>query len=93
MSHNRTARFPHKRVDLEVVQERRDRVPVGSRMLHDHANLYIGGRNPMMFYVARNNPLPAGACCGLPPKSLDLTGVVVTDGNASSDYTLRPDAT
>lgn len=83
---DRANKLKHASVALNVIQERRDnrRVPDG-KALHTYANLYFNARNPMMYlrrgkhnqlYVLRINP-----------SVMDLPGVVVTDGNASSDWT------
>ncbi len=91
LSHNGVGRLRHERVDLEVVQERRAHTPVGDRMLHDFANLYVCGRNPMMFYIKSNNPIEDVCLLRVTPTVLDLVGVVVMDGNAASAGT-RADA-
>lgn len=83
LSHNRVARVSHAKVDLATVQEIRERKPVGDRMLHDHANLYVCGRNPMMYYVIHNNPIDEVCLLRVSPDVLDLPDVVVTDGNAA----------
>jgi hypothetical protein len=55
------------------------------RALHDYSNVYICGRNPMM-YVRRdrhNELVVLRVGCDV----LDLDGAIVADGNASSNYT------
>jgi ssDNA thymidine ADP-ribosyltransferase, DarT len=55
------------------------------RELHDYANLYICGRNPMM-YVRRERHhelVLLRVSCDV----LDLDEAVIADGNASSNYT------
>jgi hypothetical protein len=85
LSHNEAARIRHASVAMEVIQERRSHVRVSAtRMLHDHANLYICGRNPMMFHVVHNNPIDGVCLLRVSPEVLDFEDVVVTDGNASS---------
>jgi hypothetical protein len=56
----------------------------GGRRLHEYANLYVCARNPMLFKRSAQHL----DLCVLRVDSgvLDLPGVVVTDGNASSDY-------
>ena len=55
------------------------------RELHDYAPLYICARNPMMFVRhARHEEI---SVLRVDPSVLNLDGVVVTDGNAASDYT------
>ena len=85
LSHNRARRVEHIDVAAPEVQDRRAEVVVpGGRRLHDYANLYFDARNPMM---SRRRARHAELCvlrvsCDV----LDLPGVVVTDGNASSGY-------
>ena len=51
-----------------------------------YVNLYISARNPMLF----KRRLQHEEICVLivSPNVLDLPGVVITDGNAASDYTI-----
>lgn len=84
LSHNRAARVRHATVDLDTVQEIRSNVRVSpSRMLHDHANLYVCGRNAMMYHVVHNNPINGVCLLRVSPDVLTLPDVVVTDGNAA----------
>jgi ssDNA thymidine ADP-ribosyltransferase, DarT len=92
LSHSNAARVGHQSVALNVIQEKRARVRVSpTRMLHDHANLYVCARNPMMFYVVHHNPIREVCLLRVFPGVLDLDDVVVTDGNASSTWTTRFD--
>jgi ssDNA thymidine ADP-ribosyltransferase, DarT len=96
LSHNRAARVPHAGVDLATVQEIRSNIRISpERMLHDHANLYICGRNAMMFYVVEHNRLSDICLLRVSPEVLDLPDVVVADGNAARRYSTKfsaPDA-
>jgi hypothetical protein len=94
LSHNRAARFVHAKVDLEAVQDIRSNIRISpTRMLHDHANLYVCGRNAMMYYVANNNPIDEICLLRIAPEVLDLPDVVVADGNAARrGYTRFRDA-
>jgi hypothetical protein len=83
LSHNRAAKLVHTSVALDVIQERRERVAVGARMLHDHANLYLCGRNPMMYHVIHHNPIDQVCLLRISPDVLDLPGVAVASFNAS----------
>ncbi len=84
LSHNRAARVRHSKVDLDTVHEIRSNVRVSpSRMLHDHANLYVCGRNAMMYHVVHNNPIHDVCLLRVSPEVLALPDVVVTDGNAA----------
>jgi hypothetical protein len=92
LSHNRAARVRHAKVDLDTVQEIRSNVRVSpSRMLHDHANLYVCGRNAMMYHVVHNNPINGVCLLRVSPDVLALPDVVVTDGNAARVGTTRFD--
>ena len=85
LSHRRAQQIDHKSVAQPEIQERRAKVvvPVG-RKLHEYANLYICARNPMMY---KRKSQHADLCVlRVSPNVLDLEGVVITDGNASSDY-------
>jgi hypothetical protein len=85
LSHRRAAQIAHKSIAMKEIQDRRTKVAVpGGRPLHEYANLYICARNPMM-YMRRNQHLSI-CVLRIMPAVLDLLGVVVTDGNASSDY-------
>ena len=70
---------------MDEIQERRAKVIVpGGRLLHEYACVYICGRNPMLYKRKDRH----GRICVIrvTPDVLDLPGVVVTNGNASSDY-------
>lgn len=85
LSHRRATPISHKTIAMKEIQDRRTKVTVpGGRPLHEYANLYICARNPMM-YMRRNQYLSI-CVLRIMPAVLDLPGVVVTDGNASSDY-------
>lgn len=85
LSHRRAVQITHKSIAMKEIQDRRADVAVpGGRPLHEYANLYICARNPMM-YMRRNQHLSI-CVLRIMPAVLDLPGVVVTDGNASSDY-------
>lgn len=81
----------HIDVSMAVIQDRREgklvpdvRIAKG-RPLHEYANLYICPRNPMLYVRSAQHE----ELCVLRVSSavLKLPGVVVADGNASSDYT------
>ena len=85
LSHNAATAVDHVDIAAGEIQDRRaDVVVPGGRRVHDYANLYFDARNPMM---SRRRGRHAELCvlrvsCDV----LDLPDVVVTDGNASSDY-------
>jgi len=71
---------------MQEIQDRRavTRVP-GGLPLHDYVNLFFDARNVMMWVRKAHH---ADLCVlVVRPDVLDLEGVVVTDGNASSVYT------
>jgi hypothetical protein len=91
LSHNRAALVAHLDVSDAEIQDRRkgklvpDARRSKPRELHDYANLYICGRNPMM-YVRRERHdelVLLRVSCDV----LDLNEAVIADGNASSNYT------
>lgn len=85
LSHNAVAKIAHESIAMSEVQDRRAKVKVpGGRALHEYANLYFHARNPMMY--KRRNRHAEIAVLRVRPALLDLPGVVITDGNASSDY-------
>src|SRR5271154_2637508 len=91
LSHNQAVRVAHLDVSDTEVQDRRKgkRVPDTRRSkpreLHDYANLYICGRNPMM-YVRRDRHhelVLLRVSCDV----LDLDEAVIADGNAAAGPT------
>lgn len=85
LSHNSAKRLRHKSVAMNEIQDRRAKVKVpGGRKLHDYANLYICARNPMMY--KRKEQYMEICVLRISPDIIDLPGVVISDGNASSDY-------
>jgi len=85
LSNVRAARHSPTSVAMQVIQDRRAQITVPrGRKLHEYVNLYICARNPMMYrLVAQRDQL---CILSVSTDVLDLPGVVVTDGNASSDY-------
>lgn len=85
VSHQKAEKIPHQSVAMGEIQERRKKVVVpGGRPLHQYVNLYFHARNPMMF---KRKDFHAELCIVIVNKGiLNLPRVVITDGNASSDY-------
>jgi ssDNA thymidine ADP-ribosyltransferase, DarT len=85
LSNRRAARFAHRSVAMEEVQDRRrdKRIP-GAGLLHDYANLYFDAHNPML--SKRRDQNDAICVLRIDHIVLDLQGVIVTDCNAASDY-------
>jgi hypothetical protein len=85
LSHVRVKRITHESVAMDEIQDRRAKVIVPSgRKLHEYVNLYLCARNPMMY--KRQNTHQDLCVLRIRPNIIDLSGVVVTDGNASGDY-------
>ena len=86
LSHQRSRQVQHTSVAMAEIQETRSakRVPGGKR-LHDYVNLYLSARNPMLY---KRRDKHADLCVlRVSTDVLDFPGVVVTDGNAASEYT------
>lgn len=85
VSHQKAEKIPHQSVAMDEIQERRKKVVVpGGRPLHQYVNLYFHARNPMMF---KRKDSHAELCVAVVNKEiLNMPKVVITDGNASSDY-------
>lgn len=85
LSHTRAELLRHQSVAMEEMQDRRARVRVpGGKPLHEYANLYICGRNPMLF--KRLDQREQICVLAVNISVLDLPGVIVTDRNAGGDY-------
>jgi len=85
LSHVRCQAIPHESVAMQEIQDLREGVRVpGGRRLHEYANLYICARNPMLYKRRGQHE----ELCVLRVSSdvIDLPGVVVTSGNASSQW-------
>lgn len=86
LSHARVQRLPHSTVAMPEVQDKRaKRVVPGGRPLHEYANLYFNARNPMMY--KRQNQRRDLCVLAVSQDVLLLEGVVISDGNAASQYT------
>jgi len=86
LSHNRSGPFRRQDIADADVQSRRRRIIVpGGRRLHDYANLYLCARNPMMYRRCSHHQDLCVLRVSL--DVLQLPDVIVTDGNAASDYT------
>ncbi|OGX44085.1 MAG: hypothetical protein A3G38_01460 [Omnitrophica WOR_2 bacterium RIFCSPLOWO2_12_FULL_51_8] len=90
LSHNQIAQLKirHKSIANGVIQERRKNKPVpgGKYKLHDFVNLYFNPRNAMMF---KRKDMHVDMCVlGIASDLFNDRDTIVTDGNASSDYTI-----
>lgn len=85
LSHLAAARIPHQSIANEDVQARRAQVKIpGGKKLHSYVNLYFNGRNPMMYTVCRTEDIDSICLLRVKPDVMDVSGVVITDRNASS---------
>jgi hypothetical protein len=85
LSHRRASELTHESIAMKEIQNRRATAVVpGGRPLHEYANLYICARNPMLF--KRHRQREELCVLRISNDVLDLPGVVVTSGNASSDW-------
>ncbi|HWP37886.1 MAG TPA: DUF4433 domain-containing protein [Gemmatimonadales bacterium] len=85
LSHARAQAVNHVSVAMPEIQGRRANVRVpGGRPLHEYVNLYICARNPMMY--RRSDRHQELCVLRVSTHVLDLPGVVVVSGNASSGY-------
>lgn len=85
LSHARSAGFAHDSVAMAEIQERRAGKSIpGARALHEYVNLYFDAHNPMLSRLrSRNNEL---CVLRIDAAVLDISGVIVADRNAASDY-------
>jgi len=85
LSHVRVSHLDHESVAMQEMQDRRAGVRVpGGRRLHEYANLYICGRNPMLF--KRRSQHQEICVLVVSTDVLDLPAVVITDRNAGADF-------
>jgi hypothetical protein len=85
LSHERASRLPNcVSIANQEVQDRRKAkaVPMG-RPLHQYVNLYLNGRNPMMY--CQLGVMDTVCVVRVDPAVLDLPNVVITDRNAAAD--------
>ena len=89
LSHSSAEGLPHRSVASEVVQDkRRSKLVPPGRPLHNYVNLYICGRNPMLFKLKFSCGYSELCVLRIGSEVLDLPGVIISDRNASSDYVL-----
>lgn len=86
LCHRAAQRIRHHSIAMNAIQDIRakKRVPRGLP-LHGYSNLYICARNPMLF--KRKNQHIDLCVLRVSTNVLDLPKVVITDGNAASNYT------
>lgn len=82
LSYEEVQRIEHNSIAMNEVQERRDKITLNGKNLHQYANLYFHARNPMMFKRKNKN-----ICVLRINKNISrLPNVVFSDRNASSEY-------
>ncbi len=85
LSHKAASKVAHQSIANEAVQARRAQVKIpGGKKLHSYVNLYVNGRNPMMFTVCKTEGTDSVCLLRVSPEVMDSPGVVITDRNASS---------
>ncbi len=84
LSHVRAEALPHRSIAMAEIQDRRASVviPGTGKKLHEYANLYICGRNPMLFKRRREEI----CVLAVSADALDLPGAIVTDQNAATNW-------
>jgi len=86
LSHRAASRVQHDSIAMTEIQDRRRKVQVPAGLaLHEYVNLYFNARNPMMYKRRADHASITVLRVGL--QVLDLPGVVLASGNASSEYT------
>ena len=85
LSHEEASRLPHDDVSMPIIQERRNhvRVPHGLK-LHQYANPYFHARNPMLY--KRLDHVESLCILRVSTEVFRISGTVITDQNASSNY-------
>jgi len=86
LCHQKAKGLDHVSVAMQEVQDRREGKAVpGGLPLHRYTNLYISARNPMLY---KRRGEHADICVlRVSTDVLDLPNVVISDGNAASQYT------
>lgn len=86
LCYHRVNKILYKSIADSEIQKRRDKVvlPGGKYKLHDYANLYFNPRNAMMF--KRKDMHKELVVLRIDATIFNKPEVVISDGNASSDY-------
>ncbi|MFZ0728616.1 MAG: DUF4433 domain-containing protein [Methylovirgula sp.] len=85
LSYEEAAKLEHRSVAMQPIQDRRDQKQVpGGLKLHRYANLYFHARNPMLYKRKEEAPNLCVLCVS--KDVLRLSGTVISDQNAASDY-------
>ncbi len=86
LCHQRAARYNPTSVAMNEIQIRRSvrTVPQG-QPIHNYACLYLHARNPMLYKILHSHEQLT--VLRLSTDAFDIADAIITDGNASSDYT------
>lgn len=85
LSHNKAEELPHCDISMVEVQQKRKTKKLNDGLcLHDYVNLYFDARNPMMY--SRKEKANEICVLRISKDVLEIGGVYISDGNASSDY-------
>lgn len=85
LSHELAAKLRRKPAALPIAANRRAHAHVpGGRKLHQYANLYFDARNPLLLGLNDDAESLCVLCVSV--NALDISGVVLSDGNADSDF-------
>lgn len=85
LANRRVAQLPHRSIAMKEIQDRRRNKQIpNARPLHEYANLYFDAHNPML--SKRRSQNDTICVLRIAPAVLDLSGVIVADCNAASDY-------
>jgi hypothetical protein len=87
LSYELAQKIAHGSCASNEVQDRRANVVIpGGGRLHEYANVYINGRNPMMYKLRdQHHDL---VILSVSADIIDLPGALVTDQNAAREYTI-----
>ena len=87
LSNRLAKKYEHKSCASQEIQQRRENVILpNGKNLHDYANLYFNARNPMMHLLkdTHHDLVVISVSIAI----LDIQEVIISDQNASRDYTL-----
>jgi O-acetyl-ADP-ribose deacetylase (regulator of RNase III) len=73
--------------DTAIIGRRKDKQTPERDSLWEYANLYFQPRNPMMYRVVHETDRRNIAVVGINPRILQVSGGLITDGNAANDPT------
>ncbi len=84
LSHRRAQQHPHRSVaDADVQARRVDVIVPSARRLHEYVNLYINGRNAMLYKITCNQDINDICILRVDASVMDQDGVAISDRNAA----------